>query len=599
MAYVIGHIRTDRGRFADKGNQVWDITHPDFAGGAVGDGVEDCTEAIRACYAAVPEGGTMLIPEGRFRFTEALAWDRKINVAGVGLRSCLFPDLTDETDDAITVNSGATFLYRVTLRDFSILSNLASCANALILNRLSSAFIDLVVGCAATEWGVIMNGVIESRVKLITTVNYTHPYANGMPLLGALKMTRDATIPSSCNSNDVYVDIAGGTAGVRLEGGSVSEGNNHIWGTIQGTSGQGFYAEICVGLNVMGLHTEGNGVKAQFVNCTVPKIGPGFMAAGSGAAGKISIENCRGAVLDGVHCDSVEIDDDCVATEVRAVQYGINSGTITDNSDTTVYSGALKNAGGGQTQTGSGDYDANLFSNGAFEYWPGGDSATPAGASFYSGAVSFAKCGDGLSDTTRHTNRFCTKVTSSDATGFAIATFTPDGGIDSIAGRWVTLQAWVYAPTDEPQPYTRLIIDGGDPIVEGPTTTVKDEWVRLSMSYLIPSDATSAVFGCGPNADGHIYIADVTIKIGRTAPRTYVAPIQGQNVYINGIRRTAAAAMPTTGGWRAGDYVENTAPAVAGSAGSQYVIHGWKRITTGTDHTLNTDWVEDRGLTGE
>lgn len=58
------------------------------------------------------------------------------------------------------------------------------------------------------------------------------------------------------------------------------------------------------------------------------------------------------------------------------------------------------------------------------------------------------------------------------------------------------------------------------------------------------------------------------------------------------------AARPTTGSWVTGDYVQNTAPAVAGSAGSQYVVKGWIRLTTGANNALGTDWVEDRALTG-
>jgi hypothetical protein len=59
-----------------------------------------------------------------------------------------------------------------------------------------------------------------------------------------------------------------------------------------------------------------------------------------------------------------------------------------------------------------------------------------------------------------------------------------------------------------------------------------------------------------------------------------------------------ATAMPTEGYFQAGEYVENTTPSVTGSGGSQYVINGWRRITTGVANVLNTDWVEDRALTG-
>lgn len=59
-----------------------------------------------------------------------------------------------------------------------------------------------------------------------------------------------------------------------------------------------------------------------------------------------------------------------------------------------------------------------------------------------------------------------------------------------------------------------------------------------------------------------------------------------------------AASIPAAGDWKAGQIVWNTAGTVAGSGGSQYVIIGWYRLTTGTANVLNTDWVEMRTLTG-
>ncbi len=53
-------------------------------------------------------------------------------------------------------------------------------------------------------------------------------------------------------------------------------------------------------------------------------------------------------------------------------------------------------------------------------------------------------------------------------------------------------------------------------------------------------------------------------------------------------------AAPTSGTWRAGDMVFNSAPAVAGAGGSQYIIEGWSCTVAGTPGT----WVERRTLTG-
>jgi len=59
------------------------------------------------------------------------------------------------------------------------------------------------------------------------------------------------------------------------------------------------------------------------------------------------------------------------------------------------------------------------------------------------------------------------------------------------------------------------------------------------------------------------------------------------------------AAMPVTGTYEIGDYVRNINRSVLGTSPNKYVINGWSRITTGSAHVLNTDWVQDRSLTGQ
>ncbi len=56
--------------------------------------------------------------------------------------------------------------------------------------------------------------------------------------------------------------------------------------------------------------------------------------------------------------------------------------------------------------------------------------------------------------------------------------------------------------------------------------------------------------------------------------------------------------VPTTGTWFIGDYVKKSDPVEAGVVTTKYVIKGWIRVTSGTGNVLNTDWLEDRALTG-
>ncbi len=64
-------------------------------------------------------------------------------------------------------------------------------------------------------------------------------------------------------------------------------------------------------------------------------------------------------------------------------------------------------------------------------------------------------------------------------------------------------------------------------------------------------------------------------------------------------RYQARDAMPTTGTYAKGDYVDNSNPSKLGTAGSRYVVYGWKRLVSGDAHVSGTDWVEDRRLTGD
>jgi Right handed beta helix region len=62
------------------------------------------------------------------------------------------------------------------------------------------------------------------------------------------------------------------------------------------------------------------------------------------------------------------------------------------------------------------------------------------------------------------------------------------------------------------------------------------------------------------------------------------------------IRTTSG--QPTTGKWLAGQIVYNRPTAPLGAGGSQYLLVGFLRKTTGSAHVANTDWNEMRCLTG-
>ena len=56
----------------------------------------------------------------------------------------------------------------------------------------------------------------------------------------------------------------------------------------------------------------------------------------------------------------------------------------------------------------------------------------------------------------------------------------------------------------------------------------------------------------------------------------------------------AMTTAPTTGKWKQGDFITNSAPSELGTTGSKYVISGWLCVSSGEPGT----WVQSRTLTG-
>lgn len=104
--YELAKIRTDRGEFKDKGNQVVDVTHPDFGRqGAKGDGVSDDTQAIADAIAfAVARGLPIYFPPGTYitgaATTVESARDVSIIGGGRGITTIKLADgeVEDEND---------------------------------------------------------------------------------------------------------------------------------------------------------------------------------------------------------------------------------------------------------------------------------------------------------------------------------------------------------------------------------------------------------------------------------------------------------------------------------------------------------------------
>jgi hypothetical protein len=65
-----------------------------------------------------------------------------------------------------------------------------------------------------------------------------------------------------------------------------------------------------------------------------------------------------------------------------------------------------------------------------------------------------------------------------------------------------------------------------------------------------------------------------------------------------GVSALTFSALPTQSTWKIGDVAINSSVTEAGGGGSKYIVKGWSRITNGTGNVLNTDWLDNRVLTG-
>lgn len=100
-----------------------------------------------------------------------------------------------------------------------------------------------------------------------------------------------------------------------------------------------------------------------------------------------------------------------------------------------------------------------------------------------------------------------------------------------------------------------------------------------SKIYIDPvSDGSGGIIWKGLNPNGNVRIIDASVVIIEDSD-----PNSATFRSIKNICSRAAAALPTTGVYPAGLFLENLSTTVAS--------RGWKRITTGSAHVLGTDWL--------
>jgi len=149
----LGIIRTDTGRFVDKGNRVFNVKHPDFDGGAKGDGSTDDTLAIQAAFDRVPSGAVVYFPRGTYKITDTLSVATSMTITGDGVASVVRQDGSNKAGFSVSVSD-------VTVRDIKLqgpqFATSQSNERAIYaLGGSSSAYINhlRVENCEIINWG--------------------------------------------------------------------------------------------------------------------------------------------------------------------------------------------------------------------------------------------------------------------------------------------------------------------------------------------------------------------------------------------------------------------------------------------------------------
>jgi hypothetical protein len=164
-----------------------------------------------------------------------------------------------------------------------------------------------------------------------------------------------------------------------------------------------------------------------------------------------------------------------------------------------------------------------------------------------------------------------------------------------------------------------------DPFFRNVTHNADNTWTELTVTALRAISITSLVarnntfkncalpYTLAINSSGNTVYSDYVAQFDNAGNKgVRFIPFAADNLIIpiNGDPTTAgygqvsstpllySDVMPTTGKYIQGHTVGNALPTVLGSPSSQYTIVGWRRLTTGTNHVLNTDWSEIRALTG-
>lgn len=594
------------GVIQDKGGAVYNVR----GYGAVGNGTTDDTTAIRNAIAAVPDGGTLYIPTGKFRVTDTITINRAISIEGSGPGSVIWLDLNSTTKTGVVIGLllpvqgvADSVAQNQSYRNFGIFGPTGSCKHGLaVFYSHRSRFENVHVKPGSSHNAVVIGGCLLTHFNFIVQNNATYYYGYpdntgvwGGAGIVVVDLRTFSSTPSNMPTNACLFDciVEGGSGGgLAFQPQDQGGGNNAITGTYEGFSvstgsvygtGYGLLIDGCLGFDLYDLHVEANVNGSLIKNSGSFNVrDSGFFSAGTQLE-KLTIQSSYDFTINRITVGYLTIEPTCSRYLVENVVGQKNPYSTPRKQDSFVTTFQDTSQNGVVASTGMQRFTAeNLVANGDLSRWPLGFS--------YLGVQPILTRTSAATE--RRFNRYGVKVEGSVASGLFTRAMLAVPVLDTAqyVGQPVTI--WADVKRVSGAEISLGIFEGtiGRFRWFSHVASTETDWVRLVMTYYPitvnqPPVPESWVIALGPldNQAYEYFLGAVGAVVGVAAPMgAQTAPPSFQNgLQLLGKRIEYGSAAPTSGEWQAGDIMFNLAPTAGGTV-------GWVCTTTGTPGTWKT-----------
>lgn len=274
--------------------------------GAYGDGTHDDYAYLVAWKAA---SKSLFLPRGRYRHTQTLRWTVKgQQLTGEGSYSAFFPDMGSSSDGHVFGDS-TTGVNNLLIQNVAFFCD-STCRDAVVMLGVFRSRFENVFVNGSISYDVYIRGALTNYFNLIISKNVTYPYPSGgfNNLNGLIRVGPRIVIGTmggvATNANLFDVTLEGGAFSAGSEASYFQEtqdfeGDNTIYGTIQGMSGPAIQVNTSTSFRVSNLHGE--------------------------ASGRIIVNNCKNFTIDAWRTEQVNIQDFSSNTKIIGTEiYGAN-----------------------------------------------------------------------------------------------------------------------------------------------------------------------------------------------------------------------------------------------------------------------------------